>query len=74
MAVPIRERICTPVGFLGIRLDPDLNEKNVPLIPGKNGSIKVQVIKTNEELMIVQHTRDIMNRRVSERLLLSQST
>ena len=56
----IRARICAPLGFLGILLDPDLNEKNGPVISQKTGAVRVLVMKTNEELMIARHTRELL--------------
>ena len=56
----IRERICAPLGFLGIRLDQGLNEANSPFISCPDGPVTVRVMKTNEELMIARHSRDII--------------
>jgi acetate kinase len=56
----IRERICAPLGFLGIRLDQGLNEGNSPVISQKDSPVTVRVMKTNEELMIARHTRSLI--------------
>jgi acetate kinase len=56
----IRARICAPLGFLGIRLDQGLNEGNSPVISKKDSLVTVRVMKTNEELMIARHTRDLI--------------
>ena len=56
----IRARLCAPLEFLGMRLDPALNEKNAPLISTKDSAVAVRVMKTNEELMIARHTRDLI--------------
>ena len=56
----IRARICAPLVFLGVHLDPDLNEQNQPLISMKTSPVVVRVIKTNEELMIARHTRELL--------------
>ena len=56
----IRGRICAPLGFLGLRLDQGLNEGNSSVISRKDSSVTVRVIKTNEELMIARHTRDLI--------------
>jgi acetate kinase len=56
----IRARICAPLGFLGIRLDRDLNEGNSPVISRHDSPVTVRVMNTNEELMIARHTRDIL--------------
>jgi acetate kinase len=57
----IRARICAPLGFLGLNLDQDLNGGNAPVISQLDSPVTVRVIKTNEELMIAQHTRDLIN-------------
>ena len=54
----IRERICAPLGFLGIRLDQGLNEINSSVISRKESPVTIRVMKTNEELMIASHPRD----------------
>jgi acetate kinase len=56
----IRTRICAPLGFLGIRLDRSLNEGNSAVISMPDSPVTVRVVKTNEELMIARHTRDIL--------------
>ncbi len=56
----IRARICAPLVFLGVHLDPDLNEQNQPVISMKTSPVVVRVIKTNEELMIARHTRELL--------------
>jgi acetate kinase len=56
----IRARICAPLGFLGVRLEQGLNEGNAPLISTKDSAVAVRVMKTNEELMIARHTRDLI--------------
>jgi acetate kinase len=56
----IRKGICAPLGFLGIRLDEGSNESHAPLISTPDSAVAVRVMKTNEELMIARHTRDLM--------------
>ncbi len=56
----IRARICANLVFLGVHLDPDLNEQNQPVISKKTSPVTVRVIKTNEELMIARHTRELL--------------
>ena len=56
----IRARICAPLGFLGIRLDKALNERNSSIISRIDSRVTVRVMKTNEELMIARHTRDLV--------------
>ena len=56
----IRARICAPLRFLGIVLDKGLNEGNSPIISRIDSRVTVRVMKTNEELMIARHTRDLV--------------
>jgi acetate kinase len=56
----IRARICDNLEFLGIHLDLDLNNENAPIISKKGSPVTVRVMKTNEELMIARHTRDLI--------------
>jgi acetate kinase len=46
---------------LGIELEPQANLENRHLISSVNSSVRVCVIPTNEELMIAQHTLEILN-------------
>jgi len=52
----IRARICNGLEFLGIRIDKNKNKRHHDIISTQKSSITVRVIKTNEELMIAQHT------------------
>ncbi|MGC2432638.1 MAG: acetate kinase, partial [Desulfobaccales bacterium] len=56
----IRARICAPLRFLGIVLDKGLNEGNAPIISRIDSRVTVRVMKTNEDLMIARHTRDLV--------------
>jgi len=56
----IRARICSKVEFLGIHLDPDLIQENAPIISRKDSPVTARVMKTNEELMIARHTRNLL--------------
>lgn len=51
----IRKRICEGLDFLGIHLDVACNEANAALISPPGNRVKVRVIKTKEDLMIVRH-------------------
>jgi len=61
-APAIRQRICEGLEFLGIELDPKRNEENAAVISTPQSRIKVRVIPTNEELMIVRHVRHVLDR------------
>jgi acetate kinase len=51
----VRKGICDGLDFLGVRLDAASNEANAALISFPASGVKVRVIKTNEDLMIVRH-------------------
>jgi acetate kinase len=53
-AAPIRARICDGLGFLGLALDRRRNAKNAPLISSDAASVKIRVIRTDEELMVAR--------------------
>jgi acetate kinase len=55
-SAPVRARICSGLEFLGIRLDPNRNARHAPIISDADSAVTVQVIPTNEELMIARHT------------------
>jgi acetate kinase len=57
----VRGCICDGLGFLGIRLDPDRNDANAPVISRDDSLVNVRVMHTNEALMIARHTRDIIS-------------
>ncbi len=55
-AAPIRHNVCQGLAYLGIRLDPALNECHADTISTADSSCRVMVIPTDEELMIARHT------------------
>ena len=59
-APAVRKRICDGLDFLGIRLDDPGNEANAALISAPQSRVKVRVINTNEDLMIVRHVRSVL--------------
>jgi acetate kinase len=56
----VRERVCEGLGFLGIRLDPDLNAAHAPVISSDAAAVTVRVVSTDEDLMVARHTRRII--------------
>jgi len=50
----IRKRICSGLEFLGVKIDAKRNDAHAPQISSKAASVKVRVIRTNEELMIAR--------------------
>ena len=64
--ISVRENSCAGLEFLGIRIDP---ERNRQMVGGKRGTISsddshvsVVVMPTNEELVIANDTREIVER------------
>jgi acetate kinase len=56
----VRKRICDGLDFLGICLDADRNETNAAVISSPESAVRVRVIETNEDLMIVRHVRSAL--------------
>ncbi len=59
-AAPVRERICSGLGFLGIEVDPERNLGSLPVISPESSPVTVRVVRTDEELMIVRHTAQLL--------------
>lgn len=61
---PIRKRIVTELGFLGIKLDEEKNKVmgEIETISTEDSKVKVLVIPTNEELMIGRDTKEIVEK------------
>ncbi|GAA3990709.1 acetate/propionate family kinase [Mucilaginibacter dorajii] len=62
----IRERICGELGFLGVNLDKKSNHDNKENISSATSRVKVLAMKTNEEVMIAQHTQTIIKHQTHE--------
>jgi len=56
----LRERVLLEAAWLGVALDRSANEHKGPCISASNSRVTAWVIPTNEELMIAQHTRDVL--------------
>ncbi|MGI8741755.1 MAG: acetate/propionate family kinase [Bryobacteraceae bacterium] len=61
-AAPIRERICSRLGFLGVALDPEQNAIHAEVISRAGAPCTVRVIPTDEDLMIARHVAAIIAR------------
>ena len=60
-APAIRSRICSSLGFMGIELDENRNEKNETTISSGKSKVIVLVIPTNEECMIAKTVCRVLN-------------
>ena len=49
----LRKEVCKNLDYLGVKIDDKKNLKNEKMISDKNSRVKVMVIKTDEELMMV---------------------
>lgn len=56
----VRKRICENLEFLGVKLEDSSNKTNAALISSVESHVKVRVIKTNEDLMIVRHVLAVL--------------
>lgn len=59
-AAPIRQRVCERLSFLGVRLDAAANARNADAISASDSRVAVRVIRTNEEVMVARHARDVL--------------
>ncbi len=50
----IRQRVCTRLEFLGVRIDPGRNASNDGVISSDGSAATVRMIRTDEELMIAR--------------------
>ncbi len=61
--INVRAEVCEYLGFLGVKIDPELNSKRGKemLISTPDSKVQVWVVPTNEELMIAQDTAELVN-------------
>ncbi|CAA7625920.1 acetate/propionate family kinase [Magnetospirillum sp. UT-4] len=60
----IRERVCALAEWLGVKLDPQANQRNDLAIGAADARVPVFVVPTDEELMIARHTREVLDRQL----------
>jgi len=53
----VRARICEKLEFLGVQIDPRLNQANAPTISAAQSRVRIRTLKTREEIMIARHVR-----------------
>ena len=58
----VRAGVCEYLGFLGVKIDPELNKKRGKemMISTPDSKVQVWVVPTNEELMIAQDTAELV--------------
>jgi acetate kinase len=60
-APAVRARTCAPLSFLGIRIDPDRNASNAPVISAADAPVVVRVIPTDEALMMAREASAVVS-------------
>ena len=60
----IRARVCWRLGWLGLDFDPEANVAGAARITRPDSRVSAWVVPTDEELMIAQHTRDVLGLRI----------
>ena len=62
----LRSTICSYLGFMGVKIDEELNKKTVKgaeaELTNENDDVRVFILATNEELMIAQDTKNIVEK------------
>jgi len=66
-AVTLRARMAEKLAWLGIVLDASANQSQKSLISSADSRVPLYVVPTNEELMIAQHTLQLLSARSSSR-------
>lgn len=61
-AAPVRAAICERLSWLGVRLDPAANARGGGRVSARESRVEVWVVPTDEEAMIVRHTREVLGR------------
>ncbi len=59
-AAEVRRRVCSSLEFLGIKIDEARNAEHAPVISTETSRVTVRVIATDEELMIAQSVRRML--------------
>lgn len=59
-AAPVRWAICRGLEYLGLQLDPLRNDAQDTVISTADSTVQVQVIPTNEDLIIARHTQRLL--------------
>ena len=61
-ASTIRAEVCTRLAHLGVRIDPDRNERHAPVISDDQSIVTVRVIETDEDAVIARHCSALVRR------------
>lgn len=58
----VREQICDRLRWLGVRLDPEANDRASERIGGSESTVDILIVPTNEELVIARHCAAVIRR------------
>ncbi|MCL5020273.1 MAG: acetate/propionate family kinase [Bacteroidetes bacterium] len=56
----LREEVLTSLGFMGMKLDRERNDRDDQVISADHSKIKALVIETNEELVVARETKKVI--------------
>ncbi|HII72044.1 TPA: acetate kinase [Candidatus Woesearchaeota archaeon] len=56
----VRERVMSHFGYLGVKMDLTKNKKNATVVSAAGSKVKVMVVPTNEQLMMVREVRKVL--------------
>jgi acetate kinase len=59
-AATIRRTVCERLGWCGVTVDDSRNTVDAPVISRADAPVTVRIVPTNEELMLVRHTRALL--------------
>src|SRR6478672_8989805 len=60
-AAEVRAEICSGLEYLGVALDTEANGRNAGVISLPGTKCTVRVLRTDEDLMIARHTREVVS-------------
>lgn len=60
----VRERVLQSMQWIGIELDEEANHRNARLISSPLSRVRVYIIRTNEGLMIAEHTMNLLGNNI----------
>jgi acetate kinase len=59
-AAAIRRTVCERLAWCGVTVDDSRNTVDAPVISRADAPVTVRIVPTNEELMLVRHTRALL--------------
>jgi acetate kinase len=59
-SVPVREKVCRQLAFLGITLDAEANQRHSATISQQGSPITVQILPADEDGRIAHHVRNLL--------------